>query len=199
MTEDAITDADGIPRCGWAYSHPEMLAYHDDEWGRVLHGDRPLFEKLCLEAFQSGLSWITILRKRAAFRTAFADFEIARVAAFDDTDIARLLGDARIVRNGAKIRATIANARAAQRLVSQSPGALDALIWRFAPPRREVAPPSHSAVPAIVPESVAASATLKSLGFSFVGPTTLYALMQYAGLTNDHTDGCFLAVTSPAG
>jgi DNA-3-methyladenine glycosylase I len=192
-----ITSADGITRCGWAHSAPEMLAYHDEEWGRPLHGDGPLFEKLCLEGFQSGLSWITILRKREAFREAFSSFDIARVAAFDDDDVDRLLSDARIVRNRAKITAAISNARATRRLVDDDPGALDALLWGFAPPRRTLAPHSYASVPASTPESAAASAALKKLGYRFVGPTTLYALMQYAGLVNDHAEGCRLAVGEP--
>jgi DNA-3-methyladenine glycosylase I len=174
-----------------------MLAYHDEEWGRPLHGDQPLFEKLCLEGFQAGLSWITILRKREAFREAFASFEIERVAAFDERDVDRLLSDARIVRNRAKITAAISNARATKRLVEHDPGALDAVIWSFAPPRRTIAPPSYASIAASTPESQAASAALKKLGYRFVGPTTLYALMQYAGLVNDHAAGCSLAVGEP--
>ncbi|SKB01714.1 DNA-3-methyladenine glycosylase I [Agreia bicolorata] len=192
-----ITSADGITRCGWAHSAPEMLPYHDEEWGRPLHGDQPLFEKLCLEAFQSGLSWITILRKREAFRAAFASFDIDRVAAFDDSDVERLLADARIVRNRAKIAASTANARATKTLVDAQPGALDALLWSFAPPRRTVAPESYASIPPSTPFSTAASAALKKLGYRFVGPTTMYALMQYAGLVNDHAAGCHLAVGEP--
>ena len=192
--DGAITGDDGVPRCAWAYSHPELLPYHDDEWGRPLHGDQPLFEKLCLEGFQSGLAWITILRKRAAFREAFAGFDIDAVASFGSADVARLMADERIIRNRAKITATLRNSAAAQLLVTGSPGALDALIWSFAPAARTVAPSSYAAVPAFVPESAAASAALKKLGFSFVGPTTLYALMQYAGIVNDHAAGCQHAV-----
>jgi DNA-3-methyladenine glycosylase I len=174
-----------------------MLAYHDDEWGRPLHGDQPLFEKLCLEGFQAGLSWITILRKRNAFREAFASFDIERVAAFDDRDVERLLADARIVRNRAKITAAISNARATKLLVEHDPGALDAFLWGFAPPRRTLAPPSYASIDPSTPESSAASAALKKLGYRFVGPTTMYALMQYAGLVNDHAAGCHLAVGEP--
>ena len=192
-----ITSADGITRCGWAHSAPEMLPYHDEEWGRTLHGDQPLFEKLCLEAFQSGLSWITILRKREAFRTAFASFDIDRVAAFDEGDVERLMADAGIVRNRAKISASISNARATKALVDPQPGALDSLLWSYAPPRRTVAPESYSQVPASTPFSTSASAALKTLGYRFVGPTTMYALMQYAGLVNDHAAGCHLAVGEP--
>jgi DNA-3-methyladenine glycosylase I len=171
-----------------------MLPYHDEEWGRPLHGDQPLFEKLCLEGFQAGLSWITILRKREAFREGFAGFDIDRVAGFDGADVDRLLSDARIVRNRAKITAAIANARATKTLVDENPGALDALLWSFAPPRRTIAPESYSAVAPSTPESTAASAALKKLGYRFVGPTTVYALMQFAGLVNDHAAGCDLAV-----
>ena len=192
-----ITDADGTTRCGWAHSAPEMLPYHDEEWGRPLHGDQPLFEKLCLETFQAGLSWITILRKREAFRDAFSSFDIDRVTAFDERDVDRLLADARIVRNRAKISAAMSNAGATKRLVEHQPGALDSLLWGFAPPRRAVAPESYASIPASTPESAAASAALKKLGYRFVGPTTLYALMQYAGLVNDHAAGCHLAVGEP--
>jgi DNA-3-methyladenine glycosylase I len=174
-----------------------MLPYHDEEWGRPLHGDRPLFEKLCLEGFQAGLSWITILRKREAFRDAFASFDFERVAAFDDGDVERLLSDARIVRNRAKITAVISNARATTLLVGHDPGALDTLLWSFAPRRRTIAPPSYASIAASTPESSAASAALKKLGYRFVGPTTVYALMQYAGLVNDHAAGCHLAVGEP--
>ena len=192
-----ITDADGTTRCSWAHSAPEMLPYHDEEWGRRLHGDQPLFEKLCLETFQAGLSWITILRKRESFREAFSSFDIERVASFDDGDLDRLLADERIVRNRAKISAAISNAGATKLLVEHQPGALDSLLWGFAPPRRTVAPESYASIPASTPESAAASAALKKLGYRFVGPTTLYALMQYAGLVNDHAAGCHLAVGEP--
>ena len=192
-----ITSADGIRRCGWAHSAPELLPHHDDEWGRPLHGDQPLFEKLCLEGFQAGLSWITILRKRDAFREAFTAFDIDRVAGFDDRDVERLLADARIGRNRAKITAAISNARATQRLVENDPGALDAVLWGFAPPRRTVAPGSYASIPASTPGSRSASAALKKLGFRFVGPTTVYALMQFAGLVNDHSAGCHLAAGEP--
>ncbi|MET4782950.1 DNA-3-methyladenine glycosylase I [Glaciihabitans sp. UYNi722] len=192
--EATITSADGRTRCAWAHSYPEMLPYHDDEWGMPLHGDQALFEKMCLEGFQSGLSWITILRKRAAFREAFADFDIDRVAAFDEADLERLLADERIIRNRAKITATISNARITQQLVQGAPGALDSIFWSFAPQPRTVAPESYAAIPASTAESQAASAALKKLGYKFVGPTTVYALMQYAGMVNDHAAGCYLAV-----
>jgi DNA-3-methyladenine glycosylase I len=182
------------PRCGWATSAPEYIAYHDEEWGRPLHGDDALFERLCLEAFQSGLSWITILRKRPAFRAAFAGFTIEAVAAFTEADEARLMADAGIVRNRAKISAAIRNARAAQQL----PEGLDALLWSFAPagPRRR--PATLAEVPATTPQSVAMAKELKRRGFVFVGPTTAYATMQATGMVDDHVVGCFRAV-EPAG
>jgi DNA-3-methyladenine glycosylase I len=177
-------------RCGWATSAPEYIAYHDEEWGTPLHGDDALFERVCLEAFQSGLSWITILRKRDAFRTAFAGFDIDAVAEFTAEDEARLMADPGIVRNRAKIAAAVRNARAAQ----QVPEGLDALLWSFAPegPRRR--PATLPEVPATSPESAAMAKELKGRGFVFVGPTTAYALMQAAGIVDDHVAGCFRAV-----
>jgi DNA-3-methyladenine glycosylase I len=187
--------ADGITRCSWSGDDAEYQRYHDEEWGRPLHGDRELFEKLSLEAFQSGLSWITILRRRPTFRAAFAGFDIDTVADFDDDDVLRLLGDAGIIRNRAKIDATIANARTLSQLVRDDPGALDRLVWSFAPPPRAAGdrPRRFSDVPAITQESTAASKHLRSLGFRFVGPTTFYALMQSAGLVDDHLVGCWRA------
>ena len=161
-------------------------AYHDEEWGTPLHGDDALFERLCLEAFQSGLSWITILRKRPAFRAAFAGFSIDAVAEFGPDDEARLLADAGIVRNRAKIAAAIGNARAAQRV----PEGLSALLWSFAPGGSRPRPATLADVPTTSPESVAMARELKRRGFRFVGPTTAYALMQAAGLVNDHLAGC---------
>ena len=176
-------------RCGWATSAPEYAAYHDEEWGTPLHGDDALFERLCLEAFQSGLSWITILRKRPAFRSAFAGFAIDAVAAFTDDDFARLMADAGIVRNRAKINASIANARAAQRL----PEGLSELLWSFAPTGPRPRPATLADVPATSPESVAMAKELKRRGFVFVGPTTAYALMQATGMVDDHVAECFRA------
>jgi DNA-3-methyladenine glycosylase I len=175
---------DGRPRCWWAVSAPEYVAYHDDEWGRPVRDARGLYERLCLEAFQSGLSWLTILRKREAFRAAFAGFDPAAVAAFGEADVARLLDDAGIVRNRAKILAAIQNARATLEVDD-----LGALIWSFAPPDRE-RPASRADVPAVTPESKALAKELKRRGFAFVGPTTAYALMQACGLVNDHLQGC---------
>jgi DNA-3-methyladenine glycosylase I len=176
---------DGLPRCGWATSAPEYVVYHDEEWGTPLHGDDALFERLCLEAFQSGLSWITILRKRPAFRAAFAGFSIDAVAQFGDADVERLMTDAGIVRNRAKIDAALANARAAAALDEP----LSELIWRFAPPSRP-APVRLADIPAKTPESAALARELKAHGFVFVGPTTAYALMQAAGLVDDHLADC---------
>jgi DNA-3-methyladenine glycosylase I len=180
---------DGVVRCGWATGSADYRAYHDAEWGRAIHDDRGLFERLSLEAFQSGLSWLTILRKRPAFREAFDDFDIASVAAFGETDVARLLDDARIVRNQAKITAVIANARAARALAADGTS-LDTVLWSFAP--GEPAPPPRvlEDVPPTSPESTAMAKALKSRGFRFVGPTTCYALMQAVGMVNDHLADC---------
>jgi DNA-3-methyladenine glycosylase I len=172
-------------RCWWAGSTPEYVRYHDEEWGRPEHRDRALYEKLCLEAFQSGLSWLTILRKRESFRAAFAGFEVERVAAFGDADVARLMGDASIVRNRAKIEAAIHNARAVATLDTP----LSELVWSFAPAPRP-APRGPQDIPAVTPESTALARELKRRGLRFVGPTTAYALMQSCGLVNDHLAGC---------
>jgi DNA-3-methyladenine glycosylase I len=174
---------DGVERCWWGASSEEYAAYHDREWGVPVRDDRALYEKLCLEAFQSGLSWITILRKRESFRAAFAGFEIERVAAFGDDDVERLMGDAAIVRNRAKIEAAIANARASLQVD------LTELLWAFAPPPRP-RPRTPADIPALTPESKAMAAELKKRGFKFIGPTTAYALMQSCGLVDDHIAGC---------
>jgi DNA-3-methyladenine glycosylase I len=184
---------DGRARCAWAGSDAEYQRYHDEEWGVPLHGDRALFEKLSLEGFQAGLSWITILRRRPTFRAAFSGFDIDSVASFDERDVARLLADPGIIRNRLKIEATLSNARVTRSLVREQPGALDELIWSFAPPGRPH-PPSLADIPPVTPESAALSAALKKLGYRFVGPTTMYALMQSAGLVDDHVAGCFRAV-----
>jgi DNA-3-methyladenine glycosylase I len=178
-----------VQRCAWAGSAPEYVVYHDEEWGTPLHGDDALFERLCLEAFQSGLSWITILRKRPAFRAAFANFEIDAVAEFGPDDEARLMADAGIVRNHAKITAAVRNARTAQ----QQPEGLDALLWSFAPSGPRPRPATVDDVPATSPESVAMARELKRRGFVFVGPTTAYALMQATGMVDDHVADCFRA------
>ena len=180
-----------VERCGWATSAPEYVAYHDEEWGTPLTGDDALFERVCLEAFQSGLSWITILRKRPAFRAAFAGFAIDAVAAFTDDDVERLMADASIVRNRAKITAAVRNARAAQQL----PEGLSELLWSFAPAVRPPRPRTLAEVPATSPESVAMAKELKRRGFAFVGPTTAYALMQATGMVDDHVAGCVRAAS----
>jgi DNA-3-methyladenine glycosylase I len=175
-------------RCPWALSAPDYLAYHDEEWGRPVTDDRGIYARLTLEAFQSGLSWLTILRKREAFRAAFADFDVERVAEFGDRDRERLLADARIVRNRAKIDAAIANARAAVEL-ARAGESLARLAWSFRPASVE-APPDLDAVPATTPESTALAKELRRRGFRFVGPTTAYALMQAVGIVNDHIESC---------
>ncbi len=180
------------PRCAWALSAPEYVVYHDEEWGRPLHGDDALFERLCLEAFQSGLSWITILRKRPAFRSAFAGFSIDAGAEFTQAAEARLMADAGIVRNRAKITAAVRNARAAQQL----PEGLSPLLWSFAPTGARARPATLADVPATTPESAAMARELKRRGFAFVGPTTAYALMQATGMVDDHVADCFRAGTS---
>jgi len=178
---------DGWLRCPWGVSTSDYLDYHDTEWAVPLHGESALFERISLEAFQSGLSWLTILRKRAAFRAAFAGFDPATVAGFGTDDVARLLADVGIVRNRAKIEATVRNARV---VIALDPG-LDALLWSFAPDaagRRTPRTPGD--VPAATPESVAMAHELKRRGFAFVGPTTCYALMQAVGMVDDHLAEC---------
>ncbi|MDX6353191.1 MAG: DNA-3-methyladenine glycosylase [Streptomyces sp.] len=188
---DVVVGEDGVARCPWGLSTPDYVAYHDEEWGRPVHGDDALFERVCLEAFQSGLSWITILRRRESFRAAFDGFKIDAVAAFTEQDRARLLLDAGIIRNRAKIDAAVLNAVAAQQLRTSYPGGLDALIWSFAPdPATRPVPRTSADVPATTPESLALAKDLKKRGFRFVGPTTAYALMQACGLVNDHLAGC---------
>jgi DNA-3-methyladenine glycosylase I len=174
-------------------SDPEYERYHDDEWGVALHGDRPLFEKLTLEAFQSGLSWITILRRRPGFRRAFDQFDWRRIAEYGSTDIDRLMADDGIIRNRAKIDATIANARTLTEWLEKEPGGLDALIWAHQPPARMARPVTLSDLPAFTDESRNLARALKARGWQFVGPTTAYALMQSAGLVDDHVAGCWRA------
>jgi len=188
---------DGLLRCWWCGDDPDYVTYHDQEWGRPVHDERRLFEKLCLEGFQAGLSWLTILRKRPAFRAAFAGFEPEVVATYGDGEVERLLVDAGIVRSRAKIEATITNARRLLRLW-ESGGSLDALVWAFAPtvgPRPR--PRSLAQVAAVTPASTALARELKSHGFRFVGPTTAYAFMQAMGLVDDHLDGCHVPPAEP--
>jgi DNA-3-methyladenine glycosylase I len=183
---------DGRLRCWWCLGAPEYIEYHDSVWGRPMHGDRELFEMLVLESFQSGLSWLTILRKREGFRRAFEDWDVQRIAAFRERDVERLLANSRIVRHRGKIEAAIANAVATQALHERGE-TLDALLWAFAPERDGAAPPaSGHEVPVSTPESKAMAKELKRRGFRFVGPTTAYALMQAAGMVNDHLEGCEL-------
>ncbi|ARF57263.1 DNA-3-methyladenine glycosylase I [Streptomyces gilvosporeus] len=198
-TSGVVTAPDGIPRCPWGMESEQMAdyrAYHDTEWGLPVHGDDALFERMSLEAFQSGLSWITILRRRPGFRAAFAGFEIAAVARFTDEDAARLLADPGIIRNRLKIAATIHNAKVATAL---APGELDALIWSYAPDRAgRPVPRTVGDVQPVTPESTALAKDLKKRGFRFVGPTTAYAMMQACGLVNDHLADCHARTTAEA-
>jgi DNA-3-methyladenine glycosylase I len=187
-TQGLLVDDSGVARCGWAASTEDYLAYHDDEWGVPVHGETPLYERLTLEAFQSGLSWLTILRKREGFRAAFAGFDAETVAAFGEADFERLMADSSIVRNRLKIRAAVTNAQAVVRLRDQ--GGLDQLMWSFAPVGRSQ-PRSSADVPATTAESTALAKALKRNGFVFVGPTSLYAAMQACGLVDDHLVGCY--------
>jgi DNA-3-methyladenine glycosylase I len=187
---EAVIGDDGLARCAWGSSGADYRLYHDTEWGQPVRGDDELYERLCLEAFQSGLSWLTILRKRENFRAAFSGFAIEKVAAFTTADEERLLADAGIVRNRLKIGAAIANARAAAEL----PDGLAALLWSFAPPARP-RPATNDDVPSDSPESRAMAKELKRRGFRFVGPTTAYALMQATGMVDDHLAGCHVRVS----
>jgi DNA-3-methyladenine glycosylase I len=192
---DVVLGDDGRRRCAWAAADAEYRRYHDEEWGVPQHDPARLYEKLCLEGFQAGLSWITILRRRPAFREVFHGFDPARVAEMGEADVDRLLQDPRIIRHRGKIEATISNARAT--LALDEP--LDRFLWGYAPPRREHAPLSFAEVPATTAESAAMSRALRSKGFRFVGPTTMYALMQATGMVDDHVAGCFRTTTdSPA-
>lgn len=181
-----IPGPDGRPRCRWCAAAPEFFAYHDTEWGFPVGDDRRLFEKLCLEAFQSGLSWRTILAKRENFRVAFEGFDFERIAAFTQADIERLMTNGGIVRHRGKIEAVVNNARRARELVEQE-GSLAAYVWRFEPPADACAPAQTASTS---PASVALSKDLKKRGWSFVGPTTVHAFMQAMGLINDHVEGC---------
>ena len=189
---DLVEGQDGLARCAWGASTPDYTAYHDTEWGRPVHGDRLIFERLCLEAFQSGLSWLIILRKRENFRRAFAGFDLAAVAKFTDEDVTRLLADEGIVRNRAKINAAIGNARAALEV----PGGISDLIWGYAEPDRP-APRTSADIPAKTPASAALAKDLRKRGFVFTGPVTTYAAMQACGLVNDHLEACFARNAGP--
>jgi DNA-3-methyladenine glycosylase I len=187
---ELVVGADGRARCAWAANDSEYLRYHDEEWGVPLHGDHSLFEKLSLEGFQAGLSWITILKRRPAFREVFHDFDVATVAAMSDTDVTTLMAEPRIIRNRAKISATIANASIVLDLIVDNPGAFDTLMWSFAPATRR-RPTSFADIVATTAESTAMSAALRKKGFRFVGPTTMHALMQSTGMVDDHLQGCW--------
>ena len=194
LPKGLVRGDDGLPRCGWGAKTPDYAAYHDTEWGWPVHDDRRLFEKICLEGFQSGLSWLTILRKREAFRRAFADFDYHRVARFNRRSVARLLEDASIVRHRGKIESTINNAKRAVELEEEF-GSLAAYFWEYVPsngerPRRM----TQAALRKLskTPSSTALSKDLKRRGWSFVGPTTAYAFMQATGLVNDHLETCFV-------
>lgn len=183
---DAVVGPDGKARCGWGLSAPDYVEYHDTEWGVPLHGEQELFERMTLEAFQSGLSWLVILRKREGFRKAFKNFDPAAVARFTERRVEILLEDAGIVRNRAKIEAAIKNAKA----VVDLKGGLDELLWSFAP-TNHVSPASNAEVQAKTPESIAMAKELKRRGFAFVGPTTCYAMMQATGMVDDHLTDCW--------
>ncbi|MEV8255051.1 DNA-3-methyladenine glycosylase I [Rhodoglobus sp. NPDC076762] len=192
--ESLVIGPDGRARCSWVGDDALYRDYHDKEWGNPLRGDHRLFEKIMLEAFQAGLSWITILRRREGMRAAFDNFDVATIAAYGDADIVRLLDDPRIIRNRLKVSAAITNARATLELTRNAPGALDELLWSYAPPPRASRLVSAEEVPAITNESTAMSKALKARGYRFVGPTTMYALMQSAGMVDDHIEGCWRAV-----
>ncbi|MEV1130838.1 DNA-3-methyladenine glycosylase I [Agromyces sp. NPDC049794] len=191
---ELVEGDDGLVRCAWGAGDPEYRRYHDEEWGTPQHDPVRLFEKVCLEGFQAGLSWITILRRRPAFREVFHGFDASLVAAMTEADVERLLTDARIIRHRGKIEATIQNARAT--LALEEP--LTELLWSFAPAPRETSPGSFAEVPAVTPESTAMSKELRKRGFRFVGPTTMYALMQAAGMVDDHLAGCHRARSGAA-
>jgi DNA-3-methyladenine glycosylase I len=194
LAKGLLRGEDAVVRCGWSGADPLYRAYHDDEWGRPVADDTRLFEKLCLEGFQAGLAWITILRKREAFRRAFRGFEIDRVARMGARDVARLLGDPGIVRHRGKIEAAIANARAARRIGDEY-GTLAAFVWQFEPAADGPERPRRATRDALrklteTPASRSLSKELRKRGFGFVGPTTMYAFMQAMGLVNDHLEGC---------
>lgn len=188
--DGAVDWGDGLARCPWGSAPAEYRAYHDEEWGRPVTDPDLVYEKLCLEGFQAGLSWLTILRKREGFRAAFAGFRMAEVARFGPQDVERLLGDAGIVRHRGKIEAAIANARAGLALAA-SGSSVSELLWSAARPAT-VAPATTADLPAITPSSVALARRLRALGFRFLGPTTVYAAVQALGVVNDHLGGCWV-------
>ena len=190
---DVVVGADGKARCRWVGADAEYTRYHDEEWGWPLHGDRPLYEKLSLESFQAGLSWITILRRRPEFRKVFHNFEPDRVVRMHEQEIEAAMANPGIIRNRAKVLATIKNAGLVLAITKDAPGAFDELLWSFAPPPRKKRLTSMSQLPAVTDESLAMSKALRKLGFGFVGPTTMYALMQSGGMVDDHVAGCWRA------
>jgi DNA-3-methyladenine glycosylase I len=194
-SHSTVKGDDGNKRCAWCVSDPQYMKYHDTEWGKPVTDDQKLYEKLCLEGFQAGLSWLTILRKRENFREAFANFDPEEVALFKSRDITRLMKNEGIVRNRLKIEAAITNAKATLK-VQDELGTLSSLIWSFVPAKPKKAPRTLSDVPATSPESVALSKELLKRGFKFVGPTTMYAAMQSLGLVNDHLATCFARDTT---
>ncbi len=199
MTDGLLTGDDGITRCWWCGDDPLYLDYHDREWGRPLRDERALFELLCLEGFQAGLSWITILRKRVGFREAFDGFDVAKVARYGDDDVLRLLGTPAIVRHRGKIAATMANAQAVEAM-REAGTSLEEVVWTHAPLPRSAPPSARSEIPDHTPESVQLARTLRTWGMRFVGPTTVYAFMQSAGIVDDHLAGCHRAgTTQPPG
>ena len=191
--QNLVTGEDGLARCGWVGSDAEYMRYHDEEWGVPQQGDQLMFEKIALEGFQAGLSWITILRRRPGFRDAFHNFDINTVANYSDADVERLMNDERIIRNKAKINAVIKNARITQEFIANNPGALCDLVWEHKPAVQNPTRKLLTDIPAVTEESEALSKTLRKMGFSFVGPTTMYALMQSEGLVDDHLVGCHQA------
>lgn len=189
LPQDLLTDEEGHARCGWCGTDADYIRYHDEEWGVPVRDDLRLFEKICLEGFQCGLSWITILKRREAFRECFAGFDPHRLAKFTPSDVERLMIDSRIIRNRAKIEAAIQNARTMRAMLDKDES-LAELLWQFAPKKQRVYQRLDQ-VPAITDESTKMSRTLKKAGWKFVGPTTCYALMQATGMVNDHLRGCF--------
>jgi DNA-3-methyladenine glycosylase I len=187
--QDLVIGEDGLARCAWAGTGGDYATYHDSEWSRTLHGDDAMFERLSLEGFQAGLAWITVLRKREAFRAAFHDFHIAKVAALTPADVDRLLTDRGIIRSRPKIESAVHNARVVQDLE----GGLDAFVWRFAPPTRPTRPRTFAETPTVTPESTALAKALKKAGVKFIGPTSAYALMQATGMVDDHLAACHRA------
>ena len=189
LPQDLLTDEEGNARCGWCGTDTDYIRYHDEEWGVPVRDDLSLFEKICLEGFQCGLSWITILKRREAFRECFVDFDPRRLSKFTPSDAERLMTDSRIIRNRAKIEATIQNARTMTVMLDRDES-LAELLWQFAPKKRQLYRKLDQ-IPAITEESTKMSGVLKKAGWKFVGPTTCYALMQATGMVNDHLDGCF--------